>query len=157
MNSNPFTTQTYYSELNELVASYQRKPGIKNQKITCSQDIYDLVKSVWPVDIGHREAMVALYLNRAMNTVGYSIISIGGVAATSCDPKIVFQLALLANASKVILIHNHPSGNIIPSQGDKNVTTLVKEAGKVLDIQLMDHLIITENDYFSFADNGQLF
>lgn len=156
MNSNPFTAQTYHSELNELTVTYQKNQNVKNQKIIMSKDTYELAKALWPVDINHREAMIAFYLNRANHTVGYSIISIGSISGTTCDPRIVFQLALLTNASSVIIAHNHPSGNLSPSQADKNLTANIKEIGKILDIPLVDHIILTDEGYFSFADRGLL-
>lgn len=81
-------------------------------------------------------------------------ISVGGVAGTVADPKLIFKSALENLACSMILVHNHPSGNLKPSQADKDLTHKLKEAGRYLDIPILDHLIITETAYFSFADEG---
>jgi DNA repair protein RadC len=81
-------------------------------------------------------------------------VSEGGVAGTTVDPKIIYKIALEELASCIIVAHNHPSGNLAPSQADIDLTKKLKEAGRFLDIQMMDHLIITHQNYFSFADEG---
>jgi DNA repair protein RadC len=83
-------------------------------------------------------------------------ISSGGVAGTVADPKMIFKHALEQLASSIILIHNHPSGNLTPSQADKDLTRKLKEAGRMLDLPILDHLIFTDKSYFSFADEGLL-
>lgn len=142
----------------EIKATYQRKGDIGAVKIQSSRSVNEYIRRVFPVDLEHREALVCLYLNRANNTIGYSTISIGGVAGTLCDPKMVFQHGLICNASSVILVHNHPSQNLNPSNSDKELTTKIRNAGKIMDMPLLDHLIITKNDnlYYSFADEGML-
>ena len=85
--------------------------------------------------------------------MGYAQISSGGLTGTVCDPKIIFQYALQTNASGIILAHNHPSGNLQPSQADIQITEKVREAGKLLDIALLDHLILTGEGFYSLTDN----
>ena len=99
---------------------------------------------------------MCVYLNRANDTIGYSIIGLGGVSGTVADVKMVFQHGLLCNASGVILAHNHPSGNLKPSQADINLTKQMVQSGKILDMPILDHIIVTEKSHFSFADEGIL-
>lgn len=126
--------------------------GNEKPKITGSRDAYDVVKSDL-LDIGHEEFWILL-LNRANRVIKKSQISQGGVAGTVADPKIIFKLALEELASGIILAHNHPSGNLTASQADLDLTKKLKDAGKLLDIQVLDHLIVAGQKYFSFADEG---
>ena len=126
--------------------------GNEKPKIMGSRDAYDVVKSDL-LDIGHEEFWILL-LNRANRVIKKSQISQGGVAGTVADPKIIFKLALEELASGIILAHNHPSGNLTASQADLDLTKKLKDAGKLLDIQVLDHLIVAGQKYFSFADEG---
>ena len=103
-----------------------------------------------------QEKMYVLYLNNANSIVGQEFISSGGLTSTIVDVKFIMRNALQHLACKIIIAHNHPSGSLKPSVSDKNATQPVKEAGKLLDIQLVDHLIISDQGYFSFADTGLL-
>jgi DNA repair protein RadC len=123
-------------------------------KIAGSRDVYELLKSDL-LDIPHEEFWILL-LNRA-NRVSKKIqISQGGVAGTVADPKIIFKLALENLASGIILAHNHPSGNLTASQADINLTHKLKEGAKLLEMQVLDHVIIAGQKYFSFADEGMI-
>ena len=97
-----------------------------------------------------------LLLNRANRLLKKKRISEGGVSGTVADPKIIYKLALEELASGIIVVHNHPSGNLTASQSDITLTKKLKEAGKVLEIQLLDHLIVANQKYYSFADDGIL-
>jgi DNA repair protein RadC len=97
-----------------------------------------------------------LLLNRANAVIKKVQISAGGVAGTVADPKIIFKTALENLSSSIILVHNHPSGNLMPSQADKELTKKMKEAGKLLDIPVLDHLIFADRTFYSFADEGIL-
>jgi DNA repair protein RadC len=97
-----------------------------------------------------------LYLNKASQVLGYSIISEGGTASVSVDVKLIIQAALLANASAIIIAHNHPSGNLRPSIEDNRLTKRVAEAAKLFDIAVLDHLIVTSESFYSFSDNGDI-
>lgn len=123
-------------------------------KISHSKEVYEYIKDLWPVDINYREAMAAVYLNRANNTVGFSILGIGGVSGVIADGKILFQEILSCNASACVVIHNHPSGNLVPSETDKRLTKKWQQFAKLIDIEILDHLIIAENGYVSMADEG---
>ena len=124
----------------------------KRVKITDSQTAFDVV---YPNlgDLNHEEFWV-IFLNRANEVIGKENVSKGGVSGTVVDPKVVFKQAVQFPASAIILAHNHPSGNLKPSQADHQLTKKLKEAGKALDIPVLDHLIIGERDYFSFVDES---
>jgi DNA repair protein RadC len=130
----------------------------KPNKITCSREAYEYLKSLYePGQIGHIERFFLLLLNRNNMILGAHLVSVGGVAGTVVDPKVIFQTALLANASAIVLCHNHPSGNLQPSTQDVDITLKIKAGAKFLDIAVSDHIIITpQGEYYSFADNGHI-
>lgn len=142
------------SIVSALELGRRRKDQIAEEKprITSSKDIYDLLKSDL-LDLPH-EAFWIVLLNRANRVIKKQQISHGGVAGTVADPKIIFKIALEELASGVILAHNHPSGNLTASQADIDLTKKLKESGKLLEIQVLDHLIIAGKKYYSFADEG---
>ena len=123
-------------------------------KITGSKDAFELLRAHL-TDLPHEEFWVML-LNRANRMIRKVQISQGGVAGTVADPKIIFRSALEELASGIILAHNHPSGNLNPSQADIDLTKRIKEAGRMLEVQLLDHIIVAGQKYFSFADEGLL-
>ena len=125
----------------------EQKPKIVSSRAAFDQLRGDLM------DLRHEEFWVIL-LNRANRMIRRKKVSEGGVAGTTVDPKIIYKIALEELASCIIVAHNHPSGNLAPSQADIDLTRKLKEAGRFLDIQMMDHLIITHQNYFSFADEG---
>lgn len=105
------------------------------------------------VDLNHEEFWMLL-LSRNNSVIAKELVSRGGISGTICDPKIIFGIALQHQASYIILAHNHPSGNLKPSQQDIDLTKRLSQAGRVLDIKIVDHLIITNESYFSFGDEG---
>ncbi|MBX2897750.1 MAG: DNA repair protein RadC [Cyclobacteriaceae bacterium] len=121
-------------------------------KISSSKDAFELIQGDL-MDLPHEEFWVLL-LNRMHQVIKKKRISEGGVSGTVADPKIIYKLALEDLATGVIVAHNHPSGNLKPSQSDIDLTRKLKEAGKFLEVQLLDHLIIANRNYFSFADEG---
>jgi DNA repair protein RadC len=121
-------------------------------KITGSRDVYELMKSEL-LDIPHEEFWIIL-LNRANRVIKKVQISQGGVAGTVADPKIIFKVALEELCSGIILAHNHPSGNLTASQADIELTKKLKAGAKLLEMQVLDHIIIGAQKYFSFADEG---
>ncbi|MGI4884092.1 MAG: RadC family protein [Janthinobacterium lividum] len=122
--------------------------------ITCSRDIYNLVRPNL-MDLPHEEFWVIL-LNRANVVMRKVAVSQGGVAGTVADPKMIFKEALEQLASSIILVHNHPSGNRQPSAADLALTKKLRQAGDFLDLPVLDHLIYTDRGYYSFADEGVL-
>ena len=138
----------------EIKISYSHKVKPSEQvKVITSGDAYNYVLPMW-CDIDYRESFAVLLLSRSMKVLGLSWVSLGGVSGTAVDPKIIFQAALKANASAVILLHNHPSGILLPSECDRKLTTKIKNGGTFLDVTVTDHLIITSEAYYSFADEG---
>ena len=95
-------------------------------------------------------------MNRSNSVLGIMEISKGGISGTVADIRIIFQAAIKANACGIIISHSHPSGNLNPSESDTRLTQKVKDAGILIDVQLLDHLILTSDSYYSFADNGLL-
>lgn len=156
MNDCKNEVKTYKRVVAELIPKYNKKNQLPSVKVDSSATASEFIRKFYPVDLNYREAFVALYLNRANNVQGFTIISTGGLSGTVADPKLIFQNALLCNASSLIVSHNHPSGNVKPSHADINVTKKIKEVGTALNLPLIDHVILTENDLFSFADEGLL-
>jgi len=138
----------------ELGKRRQLEVALEKPKITSSKDVANLMQSIIG-DLEHEEFWV-LFLNNSNKVVAKSQISKGGLTATIVDIRLVFKRALELASVGIIVCHNHPSGKLQPSNADKNLTQRIKEAGITLDIKLLDHLIITEKAYFSFADDGLL-
>jgi len=125
-------------------------------KISSSQDTFEYARKFYFDDILIYESMFILLLDRSNNTIGYAKISQGGVAGTVMDIKIVALYAVKALASAVILVHNHPSGKVTPSEDDKYITKKLRDGLKLLDIDLLDSMVITDTAYYSLADEGVL-
>ena len=140
--------------ISEIKITYNPKlKASELPKVSSSQDAFNVMLHQWE-DIHYRESFAILLLNRANKCLGFTFISKGGLSGTVADPKVIFQTALKANASSIILVHNHPSGNLQPSQNDINLTKNIVKAGKLLELQAIDHLIVSDDAYFSFADEG---
>lgn len=138
----------------EINVSYSSNSRVK-QKITSSLIAYEVLQSSWDSNlIELQEEFKILILNRANEVLGVYNMSKGGHSGTVVDLKLLFAVALKANASSIIVSHNHPSGNLTPSDADKEITRKIKESCKLLDIHFFDHIIITRLGYFSFADNN---
>ena len=100
------------------------------------------------------EAFHVLYLNHANKLLHHNCVSYGGITSTTVDPRIVFEEALLHKSTRLILCHNHPSGNLRPSRSDISITRKMKDAGKLLEIEVLDHLIVSDEGYFSLREDG---
>jgi len=122
--------------------------------IRTSQDSYDYIYAEM-ADLGHEEFYV-IYLNRSNKVMAHRHISSGGVSGTVADIKIILKHGIEILATSMVAVHNHPSDNVKPSQSDLELTKKLKEAAKLIDIHLLDHLIIGEKKYYSFADEGVL-
>ena len=127
---------------------------IDRQKITSSHDIYEIFHPLL-ADLPHEEFWIVL-LNRSNKIIERQKISQGGISGTVTDVRLILRMALEKLASSLILCHNHPTGNQQPSEADISITQKVKESGKLMDISLLDHIIITDGSYYSFADEGIL-
>lgn len=122
--------------------------------ITCSEDIASYLKA--KLQMLNREIFGIVYLNHGNRVIDFQIISEGGISSTIADPRIILKNALQRNATSIILTHNHPSGNLQPSSQDKAITDKLKIASRLMDINLIDHIIVSETGYYSFADYGIL-
>jgi DNA repair protein RadC len=126
-------------------------------QITSSDSVVKVLRKVFNADtFDWTEEFILLCLNRQNTVVGFYKVSSGGISGTIADPRVIFTTALNCLATSIIIAHNHPSGNLQPSQADKEITTKIKEAGKMLDIRLLDHIILTDTGYYSFMDEGNL-
>ena len=144
-------------QVTEISVSYHnRVKSSERFKISRSSDAYELLLTNWDDTIELYESFKIIMLNKANKVLGISNISNGGVSGTVVDPKRVFQTALKANACGLILCHNHPSGTTTPSEADIKITHKIKQAGIFLEISVLDHLIVTPESFYSFADEGTL-
>lgn len=152
------TQQKKQWQVAEIQLSYKSnvKPSLR-PKITSSRDAHEVLKRVWNDSIIELcEQFKVIFTNRANKVLGVFEVSTGGIAGTVADPKLIFVAALKAGATGLILSHNHPSGNLTPSHADIELTRKIKQGGQLLEIQLLDHIIITSESYYSFADEGLL-
>ncbi len=138
----------------ELGRRRNQSGSVIRDKITSGVDIYNLLKPLL-ADLNYEEIWLLL-LDRANKLIHYQKISQGGIAGTVADVRIILHLALEKFASSIILCHNHPSGQVQPSEADINLTKKIKESAKIMDITLLDHIIVTDGKYYSFADEGIL-
>lgn len=134
--------------------SYAIKPS-QLPKVSSSNDAFELFMQSWDMDkIGYVEQFKLMLLNRRGRVLGIAEISLGGCSGTFVDAKVVFACALKCNATALILAHNHPSGDVDPSLADINLTKSLCSIGVVLSLPITDHLVITTDCYYSFADAG---
>lgn len=150
--------KTFSSMEEPAIMQWSCKPIIYSNSLTNSRTTFEFIYKYFPENIiSFREQFVLLFLNRNNKVIGTDILSIGGKAGTLVDVSIVVGKAAITNSSAIVIAHNHPSGNLKPSNNDKEITKIIKQALKLLDITLIDHLIVTEgNCYYSFADEGEL-
>ncbi|MFH6957722.1 RadC family protein [Flavobacterium aquidurense] len=142
----------------EIELIYKTKVKLSERpQIDSSEAVYKLALKFWdPNKIEFFEQFKILLLNQSNIVLGIYEVSTGGITATFVDLRLLFTAVLKANATALIMLHNHPSGEILPSASDRLITKKVKEAGTILDIKVIDHLIITSESYYSFADNDYL-
>lgn len=145
------------SYVNEIEVIFKPRLDITPlTKVISNTETVNFLRSIWADDIEYRERFYAVYLNRQNKILGYFIISVGGGHCTVVDTKMIFQPAINSHASYIILAHNHPSGNINPSDIDLRITKRIVEAGKILEIPILDHIILTVNNSYSFLYNNQI-
>jgi DNA repair protein RadC len=154
--NSPYSPPPALPMVRELTLAWKSPRIIAKQQVTCSTDIYNILKRLWGDTIEYVEDFYVLLLNRANVVIGIHHVSRGGVAGTVADPKVIMQGALKSNASSLVLAHNHPSGNLKPSSADISLTKKLKQAGEFLDLPVLDHVILTSESYYSFADEGIL-
>ena len=141
----------------QIKLSYVADVKVEKPNIMDSVSVARVFREVYDDDeIDYRESFKVAYLNRANKVVGVHTISSGGTAASVVDLKMIFSGALLANATSIILCHNHPSGSLRPSPQDNTITKKIIEGGKILEVRVLDHVIITRTGHFSYMDNGMM-
>jgi DNA repair protein RadC len=138
----------------ELGRRRRGEEALKKHKITSSRSVFELMQPIIG-ELPHEEFWI-IYVNNSNKVIRKNQLSKGGITGTLVDVRIVLKIALEVGATGIILVHNHPSGTLNPSEADKQLTKKLKTAGESLDIKVLDHLIITEKAYFSFADENLL-
>jgi DNA repair protein RadC len=146
------------SQVSEVELVYKSKvKASERKKISSSKDAYEVLMSGWDENLmDFIEQFKIILLNRASGVLGVYEVSKGGMSFVSVDVKLIFIAALKAGASSLILAHNHPSCQLKASEADKELTRRLEQAGLILDIKVLDHVIITSEGYYSFADGGLL-
>lgn len=136
----------------ELGRRRRAEDAVELTKVTSSKLVFEIMQPIIG-ELPHEEFWI-LYLNNSNKIISKRQLSIGGITGTLVDVRLVFKNALELGAVSLILCHNHPSGTLVPSEADKNITRKLKTAGDSLEVKVLDHLIVTENNYFSFVDEG---
>jgi DNA repair protein RadC len=146
------------SEVAEIQLIYKPKIDILNApRVTSAESAYRIFREVWDENkIQFIESFKVILLNRGNKVLGVVDISVGGTAGTYVDAKLVFAAALKSNCQSIILAHNHPSGYHAPSIQDERLTKRLVEIGRLLDLPILDHIILSSEGYYSFADEGKL-
>lgn len=139
---------------NEVQLVYRSRYHGERPAVRTSSDAYDLLRGLFEQDMETREAFWVLYLDRGLRPKCVYQHSTGGLHGTVADPKLIFAGALKTLSSAIIIAHNHPSGQLRPSEEDLRLTRKLVDGGRLLEIAVQDHLIITRSGYYSFADNG---
>src|SRR5688572_668937 len=150
------TNEKTLFEVSEIWLSFKSKVKASlRPKISSSRDAVNILRKYWNDDLLElQEQFKIMLLNRYNKVIGIFTASSGGIAGTVADPKLIFGCALKAAASGIILAHNHPSGSLQASQADIDLTKKLRDGGRLLDIQVLDHIILTSESYYSFADDG---
>ena len=142
--------------IGEVELTY-KSTSTSRKKIYSSEDAYKVLLPTYKEGtICYKEYFKVLFLNQANQVLGYTLISEGGITETCADIRVILQAALLTNSVAIILAHNHPSGSMKPSRQDMEITKQVKEAARLMRITVLDHIILTDTGYYSFADEGEL-
>jgi DNA repair protein RadC len=150
-------TSKTISSLVEIKVTYMHHvKASERHKISSSSDAVKLLRQVWSSTLEIREEFYILLLNRSNRVLGWYRISQGGLTGTVVDPVLIFAIAVKTLAKGIILAHNHPSGRLEPSDNDRQLTKKLQASAEMLDIQILDHLILTTESYYSFVDEGIL-
>lgn len=143
--------------IREIKVSYKNPVSISaSTKITKVSEAVEILRKIWDDNIDFCESLYLLCLNRSNRVLGWVKLSQGGLCNTIMDIRHIYAVALKTNACNILIAHNHPSGSTIPSENDKEITKLIKEAGRFLEVNLIDHIILTREAHYSFADEGLL-
>lgn len=145
---------------NELSLSYRRSVALSDpqcHKLNNSRRIAEFLRIVWnKEDLAIREAFYLLCFSTGLNLVGFYKLAEGGMDAVAVDTRLLFSTALLCRSSSIVVAHNHPSGTLKPSNADREITKRIANGGELLGIKLQDHIILTEEEHYSFRDEGLL-
>ncbi len=144
----------FFDKVSEQISKYRPKNLSELEPIKESESSYKLLLDFYNGDIYDVEHFVVLYLNKANKPIMIKKISSGGMTGTVVDVKVILRYAIICKAQAIILSHNHPSSSLIPSTEDKAITKKIKEACTTLDISVLDHIIIADDKYYSFSDEG---
>lgn len=145
-----------YKQTVSKIRLVKEKTDIPRRRVVTSSAVYEFALLMYEGDIELFESFYVIFLNRANCIVSYTKLSQGGISGTVVDSRIMMKYCVETLASGIILVHNHPSGNVQPSEADIALTNKIKKISDIMDISLLDHLIVTTTNYFSFADNGLL-
>lgn len=142
----------------EITVKYKGTKKADLKQIANSRDVYEVCKVLFNEStIDWTEEVILLCLSNAKKVLGYYKVSSGGVSGTVLDPRVIFTTALnCVGTTSIILAHNHPSGNLMPSHADNEITKRVYDFGQLIDITLLDHIIVTNDGYYSYLDEGKL-
>lgn len=144
---------TYLQEIKLTLSKTEEHP-VKYETISGSREAAEIFRTLFADEIGIFESVFVIYLNQKNVPIGWRKISQGGISSSIVDVRLVLVPALNCLASGFIICHNHPSGNLRPSEEDRKITKQLKEVGQIMSVKLLDHLILTETNFFSFADEG---
>lgn len=158
LSANPISMKNLSQHFEEVQLIYRNKmKACDRPTVDSPEKAYNTLKEIWDdTQIALVEEAKILLLDNALRLMSYANISKGGTTATIVDPKIVFSIALKRRASKLIIAHNHPSGLLKPSQADKHITKKLEEAGSFLDLHVLDHIIVTDEGYYSLKCEGDM-
>lgn len=141
--------------MGEAVVDYKPAEEPKELTIRSSTQAYKMFKEIMGSEVHERELFLVAYLNRAHKVLWTEVMHIGGITGTLFDIRLIVKKALVGNCTAIIIAHNHPSGANQPSENDRRTTKKLKEGCRYLDIELLDHIIVCEDSYYSFADQGE--
>ena len=141
----------------EVKMSYRRDTGIEQKTVKTSRDVYDMALEIFDDDtLDYSEQGVVLLMNNSGKVNGYRKVAEGGLATAQVDIRMIIQAALLTNSTSIAFTHNHPTGNLVPSHQDDMLTRCLKQSCDFMDIRMLDHVIVTREGYYSYADHGRL-
>ncbi len=152
------TANMEWTRVAEVELVYKtRVKASERPKVSTSKEIYEILLKLWDENkIEMQEEFKVLFVNRAFKIIGVYDVASGGITGTVADSRLILAAALKSLAVCIVLAHNHPSGNLKPSRADEELTQKIKLAARLLDIDVLDHIILTNEGYFSFADEGLL-
>jgi DNA repair protein RadC len=144
----------YTKKLKTITLKVKERPALENA--SNSKSVYEIAKNIYRNLSDDQEHFCILFLDNSNNITGYKVLFSGGMNAATVDLKVVFRNALFFGACSLILVHNHPSNSLNASQEDIQITQEIKQAGKMLGVRILDHIILTNNSYLSMADEGKI-